>query len=58
MRSALRFVDGVECAHAHLETRTATVECVEWCDREQLLAALRTKGIEGIIREPDGGGAP
>jgi hypothetical protein len=58
VRSALRFVDGVECAHADLETRTATVECVESCDREALLAALRTKGIEGVLREPDVTAAP
>lgn len=51
MRSALRNVPGVECAHADMQARTATVECRTDCDRETLLAAIRRKGIDGVIAE-------
>jgi hypothetical protein len=53
VRSALRNVPGVECAHADRAAQTATVECRTSCDRAALLAALRGKGIGGVIRDED-----
>jgi len=50
VRSALRFLPGVECAHADLVSRTATVGCAGRCDHAALLAALEKHGITGVIR--------